>query len=35
MRYIVIVGTLFGNKTVHGPFGSKEEAEWWGKRSSL
>ena len=28
-QYIVIVGTLLGNKTFHGPFDSYEEARIW------
>lgn len=27
--YIVIVGTLFGNKTLHGPFDDTEHANQW------
>lgn len=28
-NYIVIVGTLFGNKTCHGPFEDFERAKEW------
>jgi hypothetical protein len=28
-QYIVIVGTMFGSKTIHGPFGTYEAAENW------
>lgn len=27
--FIVIVGTLFGNKTVHGPFQNWDHANQW------
>lgn len=29
-QYVVIVGKLFGHKTIHGPFPNHEEAEIWG-----
>ncbi len=29
IRYIVIVGTLFGNKTIHGLFDNTHEASAW------
>lgn len=33
--FIVIVGKMFGNKTVHGVFGSREEATRWVKADPL
>lgn len=29
MKFIVIVGTVCGNKTFHGPFNSEREASLW------
>lgn len=28
-QYVVIVGNMFGSKTIHGPFYTIEEAEAW------
>ena len=29
MQYVVIVGTTFGNKTIHGSFDSMDDAIQW------
>ena len=29
MKYVVVVGTPFGGKTIHGPFDNVEDAQEW------
>lgn len=33
MQYIVIMGRIFGNKRVHGPFNTEEDAKKWAEAS--